>query len=121
MGTNYHNLKVWQKAIDLVSTIYELTKTFPKEEMYGLTSQMRRSAVSMPSNIAEGSQRNTDKAFGQFLSTAQGSAAELETQLIIAEKQNMIENVGMLKRAKGQLEEVRKMTAGLYSQLNLKS
>lgn len=81
---SYKDLVVWQKAIDLSIDIYSLTKDFPKEEMYGLVSQIRRSAVSIPSNIAEGQARKYHQQFSHFLSIAQGSLAELETQIIIS-------------------------------------
>ena len=81
---DHKELDVWQKSMDFVQVVYELTGAFPKEEVYGLTSQLRRSAVSIPSNIAEGAARNTDKGFLNFLYIAQGSAAEAETQLLIA-------------------------------------
>ena len=83
---SYKDLVVWQKAIDLTIEIYSLTNRFPKEEMYGLVSQIRRSAVSIPSNIAEGQARKYHQQFSHFLSIAQGSLAELETQIIIAMK-----------------------------------
>lgn len=81
---SYENLIVWQKAMDVVTLVYGVTKKFPKEEIYGLTSQMRRCAVSIPSNIAEGSRRSSRKDFRNFLLIAFGSGAELETQLKIA-------------------------------------
>lgn len=87
---NYKNMKVWQKSMDLVCDIYKEVKLFPKEEMYGLSDQMRRAVVSIPSNIAEGSARNSDKDFRRFLLIAKGSAAELETQLLICQKLNYI-------------------------------
>ena len=83
---SYKDLVVWQKAIDLTIEIYSLTNLFPKEEMYGFVSQIRRSAVSIPSNIAEGQARKYHLQFSHFLSIAQGSLAELETQIIIAIK-----------------------------------
>lgn len=83
---SYKDLTVWQRAIELVTAVYELTGQFPKEEIYGPTSQMRRSAVSIPSNIAEGRFRGTRKDFLQFLRIAYGSGAELETQIEIAKK-----------------------------------
>lgn len=83
---SYKNLIVWQKSIDLVERIYLITEKFPKSEIYGLSSQMRRSAVSIPSNIAEGQQRNGIKEYIQFLGVASGSVAELETQIIIVNK-----------------------------------
>ncbi len=85
---SYRDLIVWQKSIDLVTEVYELVKLFPREELYALSSQIRRAAVSIPSNIAEGHNRNSDKEFVQFLCIARGSLGELETQLIIAEKLN---------------------------------
>lgn len=80
---SYKDLIVWQKSVELVLPIYELTEKFPKSEIYGLTSQMRRCAVSIPSNIAEGRRRSTRKEFGHFVNIAFGSGSELETQLII--------------------------------------
>lgn len=81
---SYKALKVWQKSFACVPRIYKLTATFPASEQYGLVSQMRRSAVSIPSNIAEGSQRISDKEFGNFLLIARGSIAELETQILLS-------------------------------------
>ena len=84
MSGSYRDLKAWQKSMDLVFRIYEATRRFPKEEMYGLTSQLRRAAVSIPSNIAEGKGRSTDRELALFLSHARGSVHEVETQLLIA-------------------------------------
>lgn len=86
MLSSYKNLIVWQKSMDLVLAIYELTKGFPPEEKYGLASQMRRSAISIPSNIAEGRYRATKRNFIQFLIIAYSSGAELETQIEIAKR-----------------------------------
>ncbi len=83
---NHKNLIVWQKSMDLVVLIYRLTDSFPKEEIYGLTQQMRRSAISIPSNLAEGRRRLTKPEFTHFCRIAFGSASELETQLEIAER-----------------------------------
>ncbi len=80
------DLIVWQKAMDLVVNIYSLTQAFPKDELYGLTSQMRRAAVSIPSNISEGRRRRSSAEFGRFCKIAFGSGAELETQLEIAKR-----------------------------------
>ena len=80
----HRDIDVWKKSVVLVTTVYEITKSFPKEEIYGLTNQIRRSAVSVPSNIAEGSARQGNKEFAQFLYISLGSLTELETQLIIA-------------------------------------
>lgn len=82
----YKDLIVWQKAMDLVTAVYELTEKYPKSELYGLTSQIRRSAVSIPSNIAEGRRRGSQKDFRQFLIIAYASGAELETQIEIAKR-----------------------------------
>ena len=87
---SYKELRVWQKAMDLVFDIYQLTDSLPKEETYGLRDQMRRAAVSIPSNIAEGQARNSEKDFIRFLYIAQGSRAELETQLEICAHLNYI-------------------------------
>jgi four helix bundle protein len=86
METNFHNLKVWQKWIDLVEDIYKYTATFPNQEIYWITQQIRRSAISIPSNIAEWDQRSTKSDNIRFIYMAKWSAAELETQLIISNK-----------------------------------
>ena len=83
---HYKDLQIWQKGILLAQAVYKLTEKFPAEERYGLIAQMRRSAVSIPSNIAEGQARQGTKEFLQFLSHANGSLAELETQLVLSEK-----------------------------------
>jgi len=83
---NFKELVVWQKSFDLVTEIYKLTSQFPDEEKYALKSQMRRSAISIPSNIAEGCGRNSDKALLNYLSISLGSQYELETQLLLSEK-----------------------------------
>lgn len=83
---SYKDLLVWQKSIDLVSNVYKLTEKFPKSEIYGLSSQMRRAAVAIPSNIAEGQRRAHTKEFIQFLHISYGSGAELETQLEISQR-----------------------------------
>ena len=83
---SYKELIVWQKSMDLVVAIYTLTEKFPREEIYGLTSQMRRAAVSVPSNIAEGSRRGSRKDFRNFLLIAFGSGSELETQIEISKR-----------------------------------
>jgi len=80
----YKNLKIWQKSIRLVKRIYVLTQKFPKEELYSLTSQLRRAAISIPSNIAEGSRRSSNKEFANFILIARGFLAEIETQMILA-------------------------------------
>ncbi|MEA2086677.1 MAG: four helix bundle protein [Candidatus Caldatribacteriota bacterium] len=87
---NFQDLRIWQIGIEVVKDIYILTKKFPKEELYGLTSQMRRSAISIPSNIAEGFRRYHNKEYKQFLYIVLGSCAELETQIIIANELDYI-------------------------------
>jgi four helix bundle protein len=83
---SFKDLKVWQQGIALVKEVYEITKDFPKEEQYGLSAQMRRAAISIPSNIAKGFRRRSAKEHKQFLSIALGSCAELETQIIISKE-----------------------------------
>jgi four helix bundle protein len=112
----FKELKVWQKSIALVNQIYAETGSFPKEEIYGLTSQIRRSAVSIPSNIAEGCGRHTDKDFAKFLGYALGSSFELETQLIIASNQNFI-NDDEFKEIEIQLHHIQNMIIKLQRTL----
>lgn len=87
----YKKLLIWQKGMTLAKDIYTLTKNFPKEEVYGLTNQMRRCSVSIPSNIAEGSQRTSNKEFSNYILISKGSLAELETQLILSCKLEFLE------------------------------
>jgi four helix bundle protein len=89
VSRGYRDLLVWQKSMQLAVEVYKLTSKFPREEVYGLTSQVRRSAISVPSNIAEGHGRLSKKEFRQFLGIAKGSIYELQTQLELAEKLNM--------------------------------
>lgn len=107
MVNSYKDLIVWQKSIDLVLEIYKLTNKFPKSETYGLVSQMRRSAVSIPSNIAEGRGRSTRKDYRNFLVIAYGSGAELETQIIISKKLSF--GIIDFSKADNLLEETMKM------------
>ena len=86
MSSCYKDLKAWRKSVELVLEVYRATQRFPKCELYGLTSQMRRAAVSIPSNIAEGKGRSTDREFALFLCHARGSLLELETQWLVAEQ-----------------------------------
>lgn len=86
----YRDLIAWQKSIDLVETIYRISQRFPSDEKFGLTSQLRRAAVSIPSNVAEGQSRGTPRDFNKFLDIANGSLAEMETQLIIAGRLNYL-------------------------------
>ena len=112
----FKNLKVWQKGIELVKNIYKSSREFPKEELYGLTSQIKRSAVSIPSNIAEGSGRGTDKEFNRFLDIALGSSFELETQLIIAHELEFLSDESF-NNLNNELDEEQKMIVGLQKSL----
>ncbi|MBI3355603.1 MAG: four helix bundle protein [Nitrospirae bacterium] len=112
----HKGLDVWKKAMDLATQVYSLTMRFPKEELYGLASQIRRSAVSIPSNIAEGAARHSRKEYIQFLYVASGSIAELETQLILATRMGFASNDSTLSR----IEEVRKMLLALLRSLKKK-
>ena len=114
---NYRQLKVWTKAIDLVVDIYKITVEFPKEEKYGLVSQMRRSAVSISSNIAEGAGRNSEKEFCHFLAIAHGSCYELETQVIVSEKLGLISKE-VSEIIYSRLTEIQKMNFNLQQKLN---
>jgi four helix bundle protein len=87
----YRDLEIWKKSIEVVKDIYKLTEKFPKQETYGLVSQMRRSAISIPSNVAEGFKRYHNKEYKQFLHITLGSCAELETQIIIAKELKYIQ------------------------------
>lgn len=115
----YKELKLWQKSIDLVTSVYLLTHSFPNVEKFGLVSQINRSAVSIPSNIAEGAGRNSDKEFVQFLSIAQASSYELETQLIISKNLNYL-SLEELNHLLEQIEEVQKMNYSIQSKFKQK-
>jgi len=118
-GGTYRNLKVWQKSIDLTERCYMITKSFSRDERFGLTAQLRRSAVSIPSNIAEGYGRDSDGSFVQFLRIAQGSLKEFETQVIISQRIGAMDAANtedLLSRA----DEVGKMLRGLINSVNAK-
>ena len=112
---NYKNLKIWQLGIEIVDDVFSLMKDFPIDEKFGLYSQISRSSVSIPSNIAEGSSR-TDKSFSHFLDISLGSSFELETQLIIAFKRNYITQE-QLTKVEEKIEEFQKMTMGFQNKL----
>lgn len=114
---NFRELKVWQKSIELVKQIYQKTNSFPSTEIYGLTSQIRRAAVSIPSNIAEGAARKSVKDFDHFLSIALGSSFELETQIIIATELNYLSNDDNTQ-IEQDIQEVQKMIRGLQKSLS---
>lgn len=108
MTRSYKQLIVWQKSMELVLLVYALTVTFPRDELYGLSSQMRRAAVSIPSNIAEGSYRNSRKEYLRFLYIAFGSGAELETQVEIAKMLGYAKGNSLVSMS-GLLDEVMRM------------
>ena len=114
---NYRELNAWQKAMDLVEKIYQSTAHFPKEELYGLTSQLRRAGVSIPSNIAEGQGRRTTGEFLQFLSIAHGSLREVETQLMIAHRLKYVAESELLA-AMELAAEVGRLINGLCNSLS---
>ncbi|MEX2523784.1 MAG: four helix bundle protein [Gammaproteobacteria bacterium] len=114
---SHHQLKAWQKAIELVSHIYAITKQFPRQEIYALTDQMRRSAVSVPSNIAEGAARTTTGEFLNFLSMARGSLSELETQVIISQRLGYMEENHDIEE---KIDEVFRLLAGLVKAIKKK-
>ncbi len=109
---SYRDLEVWQKAMDLVLDCYQITRRFPKNEIYGLSSQLQRAAVSIPANIAEGRHRNHSKEFLQYLSIAYGSVAELETHIQIAERLNYIAD-NQSKKLLDKTAEIGRMLNGL--------
>jgi len=114
MLKNYKELKVWQKAYQLCLSVYKTTKDFPKEEIYGLTSQIRRAAISVPSNIAEGYGRKTRRQYLQALYVAYGSNCELETQLFLSGDLGYIEGKD-LEKLKSEVAEVERMLMGLIN------
>jgi len=116
---DFKDLEVWQKSILLVKKVYLLTHQFPKSEQFGLTSQIRRSAVSIPSNIAEGHARIGIKEYRHFISIALGSSAELETQIIIGLELEYIDSVDDMEMLKS-IQSIRMMLNKLYSSLNRK-
>jgi four helix bundle protein len=117
MAQHYRDLIAWQKAMSLVTHIYDITKRFPDDERFGLVSQMRRCAVSIPSNIAEGQARNTTGEFKQFVGIARGSVAELTTQILIAEQLSYISEP---QRTVEMAEEVGRILTGLSQSLRTK-
>jgi four helix bundle protein len=114
MVQSYRDLVAWNKAMELVTEIYRVTYRFPKEELFGLMSQLRRAAVSIPSNIAEGKGRLSKGEFRQFLGNARGSLAELETQILIAQNLDYLDEAET-NRLLAMVEEVGKVLNGLLS------
>ena len=116
----HRDLLAWQKAMGLVKDIYRCTAEFPKHEIYGLVSQLRRAAVSIPSNLAEGANRNSRREFHQFVGTARGSLAELETQVEIAYDLGYIERL-VAEDLLCRIAELGRMLTGLRSSLERKT
>jgi len=112
----HKDLDVWKRGLDLVEEIYTVTQKFPKEEIYGLTSQLRRASVSFPSNIAEGAARSSIKEYIQFLYIAVGSLSEIETQIMIAGRLGYLSSDSLLE----EVELLRKMTLNLIKYLKTK-
>jgi four helix bundle protein len=118
-ASSYKDLIVWQKSIQVVTTVYRLTANFPVDERFGLISQMRRAAVSVPSNIAEGQARRTTPDFIRFISTAEGSLAELDTQIVISIELNYCSSEAA-KELYGLVDEIRRMLNALRRSLAAK-
>jgi four helix bundle protein len=118
VSQHFKNLIAWQKAMDLVEHIYRITEAFPVRENYGLTNQLRRAAVSVPSNIAEGQARYSKKEFRHFLRAAKGSLAEIETQVMIARRFGYV-GQEVCDRCIGEIEELGRILAGLISSLRI--
>ena len=118
MAHKFKDLQIWQKSRIFCSKIYEITSRFPESEKFGLSSQLRRASVSIPSNIAEGSSRASDKDFSRFLQLTLGSAYEIETQLLIANDLDLIDN-SQLNELLNDLNIIIKMTSKFKSTLKL--
>ncbi len=114
---SYEDLVVWQKSIDLVITIYKTVKSLPREELYSLSDQIRRAAVSIPSNIAEGQQRQSSKEFLKFLSIAKGSLGELKTQLIICYRLDFLSE-DQTTPLLNECDTIGKMLSGLMNKIS---
>ena len=117
---DYRNLKVWQRSHQLTLAVYQLTNCFPADERFGLTSQMRRCAASVPSNIAEGSARGSDADFSRFVHIAMGSAAELDYQLLLAHDLSFVD-ASEYKKLADELAEIRRMLYTFNQTLRAKS
>lgn len=116
---NFKELLVWKKSIEFVTEIYEITAAFPSEEKFGLVSQIRRSAVSIPSNIAEGNARRSSSDYIQFLKIARGSGAEVETQIIISQNLGFMSDLEC-EQLTSKITEIMKMIDGLINYLKTK-
>lgn len=113
---DFRQLKVWEKAHHLTLEVYKTTATFPKEEIYSLTSQLRRASISIPTNIAEGCGRNTDADFARFLQIAMGSASETEYELILSHDLEFLSK-SRFEELQSKVEEIKKMLASLLKTL----
>ena len=116
---NFKELRIWQKGMDIAVNCFTLTTTFPKEEKYGLSSQITKSGISIPSNIAEGSSRHSEKDYSRFIEISMGSAYELETQLLIAQRVNFGDEA-LLKQMLLDVNDEQKMLMGFGNKLNQK-
>jgi four helix bundle protein len=114
---SYKDLLIWQKGIEIVADLYQLVESFPKEELYALTSQLKRAAVSVPSNIAEGYGRNSTQSYIHFVSISRGSLFELETQLLVAQKLKFIKNETLFSNIMNQITEETKMINSFINKL----
>jgi len=119
MTGSFRDLKVWQKSVELTVLVYRFTNAFPKEETFGLTSQMRRASISIASNIAEGSARGTPRDFRQFVKLARGSNCELQTQLVIVRELRMGDSA-LCDELEGRTHEIGRMLSSLSKYLNSK-
>ena len=117
---DFRTLKVWQKAHQFALAVYKTTKDFPREELYGLTSQIRRSSMSIPTNIAEGSGRFTDKDFARFLQISMGSASEAEYQLLLARDLGFMDD-DHYTTLHNQVEEIKRILASFLKTLRRKN
>ncbi len=117
MINSYQDLKVWKKAMELVTDIYKVTRTFPNEELYGLTNQLRRAAVSVPANIAEGWGRGTTKGYIQFLRIARGSLLEVETPMTISHNLGYVNAQDLQEQILQKIIEISKMMNALINSL----
>lgn len=120
MEKGYRGLIVWQKAMDLVTEVYSACKILPKEELYALSDQMRRAVVSIPSNIAEGYMRTTEKDYKNFLAIASGSCAELETQILVCEKLGYLDS-SYTNKLLDMTDEIGRILYGMRKKLTPKS
>ncbi len=116
---NIKDLKIWNKSIDLAIKVYDVSAKFPADERYGLISQIRRCAVSIPSNISEGAGRNSNKEFLQFLGIANGSSYELQTQLVITERLGFVDTI-ICNELLESIDELQKMNFNLQKSIRLK-